>query len=754
MEQLNLNLELQNDKVKKTRAKSAQDKKAKEEAKIAEHNNPEVLATKWRGFIKDAASDLERTRLLAAYESYNRGEIFRDAPTRAFSKAEAMRMYQVAKILNRDKTLKKMVDEMPDNFRLIQTKEAFENFLSLMKREDIVAFDTETTGLDVYADELVGMSFTLPKADIHVYIPVMHDEGEQLDRDYVLAELKPFLTSKHLKKVLHNAKYDFHIMLRYGIRCRGLHMDTQVAMWVLNENEMSYRLKDLGSKYHKYLKIKKENDTFDELFGKNCKFNTVPLQYALAYAAKDTFLTWRLYLFIDEQLNRKGFDGVRSIYYDLENTLVDVSVDMEQTGFCVDFAFAKVYGYKLKRRIDRIEGYLNKIFGDINFNSPAQLSRVFYDELKLPDVSGKRSTDAETLDKLSSQHKGIALFLKYRELSKLFGTYVDKLPQIVKFDKRIHGQFKQNGTVTGRFSSKEPNLQNLPGTARKLFVAPDGWLILGSDFSQIEPRVLAHMSGDKHLMHPYMVGEDLYSTLASQVFKVPIEKCRDGSKYRKMMKTGLLAVMYGTSMWTLSVQLGITVEEAEQFIEDFYIAYPDVEAFIHATWEFVKTNEFVQTMYGRKRRFPGHRQDAIAYDKVVSQICAITGTKKVPLNFWKIDDIPYKLKRQFQDIKKKVERVRRMAVNARIQGTAADIMKRAMINLHEYVTSKGWYTAGTVHDEALLQVSRSITREEITEIENCMIRAASLDVPLKVDVELMERWGEGIKPEKWFASLI
>lgn len=752
--ELILNLEVQKDDEgkKKKRVKSAQDKKAKEEAKIAEHNDPKVLVAKWKSFIAGATSDLERTRLTMAYESYVKLEVVRDAPTRAFSKAEAMRMYLKARDINRDRILRKMVDDIPPNYRLIQTTDQFEELIELFKYEKLVAFDVETTGVDVYNDDLVGMSFTLPKADIHVYIPVQHDEGVQLPIDYVLNGLKTILQDKHLKKVLHNAKFDFHIMRRYGIRCRGLLMDTMVAMWVLNENEMSYRLKDLATKYHKYLGIKKENDTFDELFGKNCKFNTVPLQYALAYGAKDTHITYLLYLFIEEQLSKAHLKGARSIYYELENDLIEVSIEMEQTGFCVDFDFAKKYAGKLSRRINRISKVLLHTFGELNFNSPTQLAKKFYDEMGLPDVSKKRSTDAETLEKLSYHHKGIALLLKYRELTKLHGTYVDKLPHIVKGDQRVHGQFNQSATVTGRYASKEPNLQNLPQEARKLFISPDGWVILGSDFSQIEPRVLAHMANDRNLMQPYLEGSDLYATLASKVFKQPIEKCGDGSKYRKMMKTGLLAVMYGTSMYTLSVQLGISMKEAEQFIEDFYESYPDVEQFIYDTWERAKKNEYVETMFGRKRRFTGHRQDAIAYDRVAKEICEITGTKKVPSDFWKIKEIPYMLKRQFQDVKGKVERVRRMAVNARIQGSAADIMKKAMQRLHDYVITKEWRVAGTVHDEALLYVPLTITKEEVAEIEQCMTGSATLSIPMKVDVEFSLRWGEGVNKNAWFAQ--
>ncbi|MBC9785901.1 DNA polymerase I, partial [Heliobacterium chlorum] len=326
------------------------------------------------------------------------------------------------------------------------------------------------------------------------------------------------------------------------------------------------------------------------------------------------------------------------------------------------------------------------------------------------------------------------------------------LPERIKSDGRIHGSFNQVATVTGRFSSNEPNLQNLPTKARKLMIAPPGKLLIGSDFSQIEPRVLAHISGDKHLQEPYLNGQDLYSTLASRVFKKPIEECSDGSKYRKMMKVGLLAVMYGTSMHTLSSQLEIKVDEAHQFIRDFFRTYPQVHAFIKDTHEFAKENEYVETLYGRKRRFPGHRQKAKVYESLAKQICQILKVDELPLNIWRNNDIPRDLKRKFYDVKGDVESARRQSVNAIIQGTAADVMKRAMLNLHQYCSRRGWALCGTVHDEALMMVDNTVTECDVKEIEACMTSAASLNVPLKVDTEIMRRWGEGVKKGEWFSS--
>ncbi len=717
----------------------------------------QAKATDWEGrwkqlfeqaqFKNNAAKRERADEVKAACEA---GTISMEVTPEKISGVLIETKYKELAQLQREDKIKKLLAAKPDNYKLIQTETQLDQLVKDLDRETVVAFDTETTGVNVYKDELVGMSLTLPLANYHVYIPVKHkDAGPQLRTNYVLNRLKKHLTDPNLGKVLHNAKFDIHILIRYGVRLRGLIHDTMVCMAILNENEPSNALKKLATKYGKYFGFDGESDTFEDLF-KGQTFDEVFLEVALVYAAKDTHLTYKLYEWQRKHLDK--LPDLKKLYDEMENPLVDICVDMEQKGFLIDQEYAQEYGPELKAEIADLEAQLKRHFGEINFNSPVQLAEVFYDQLGLPPSKkrGKeRSTDVKTLKTLKGEHPGIEVLLKYREYTKLLGTYVEALPNIIQADGLLHGSFNQVATVTGRFASREPNLQNLPPRARRLIIAPPGKLILGIDFSQIEPRVLAHCSQDRHFMEPYLKGEDLYSTLAARVFKVPLAECGDGSKYRKAMKVGLLAVMYGTSMWTLAEQLGITVEEAHRFIEDFYREYPQVYAFIKATWEEVKQNEYVTTLYGRKRRFPGHREQAIIYDKLAVQICAITGTPTVPLDYWTRGDIPRDLKRKFVAVKGDVERVRRMAVNARVQGTAADIMKRALINLYNYCKPKGWAVNGTVHDEALLVVDKNIKLDEVAELEACMIHATKLDVPIKVDTEVMARWGDGIKKEEY-----
>ncbi|MED4619562.1 DNA polymerase A family protein, partial [Priestia megaterium] len=362
--------------------------------------------------------------------------------------------------------------------------------------------------------------------------------------------------------------------------------------------------------------------------------------------------------------------------------------------------------------------------------SSQQLQAVLYDKMKLEDVSGKRSADAKTLKKLAKKEPRINLILEYREINKLLTTYIEPLPQKVRPDtKRLTGNFSQSSTVTGRFSSNKPNLQNLPQKARHLFKAPEGFLIYGIDYSQIEPRTLASMSEDKGLRHPYIVGEDLYATLASNTFGLPYEACleRDDETWRKsglpkhprkMMKVGLLASMYGISVPSLGESLGISVAEAQKFMDDFYKAYPRMTAWMDEVVQFAEENGYVLTLHGRKRRFIGFKETARHYHAYVRKISSLIGRKLEDSdNIWYLE-IPRALKQAFWKVKKEYSRVARQAVNAVIQGSASEIMKIAMIKVREYLkTKKDWKMLATIHDELLFEIPVTATKEEILELE-------------------------------------
>lgn len=671
------------------------------------------LEADWKRIFASKLTDSDRRKLEEVKEAMEAGKIARsDADKytktgrpKAFSKAEALRLWARLQEMKKAEILREMVANTPDNYRLITTEEQIEKLYNDLQSEPIIALDTETTGLDVYRDEIVGISITLPNHDYHVYIPVAHDEGEQLPRSFVLEVLRDVLESEEIAKVLHNAKFDIHMFLRHGVRLRGLRWDTQVAMHLLNENEESFALKDLATKY-----LKVPADTYETLFGK-APFNTISLDVALVYAAKDTDLTWQLYQFQQKHFDR--LPKLRKIYEKIENPIINVSVEMERAGFVIDEEYARKLADELRAELAEIEGELRKTLGDINFNSPVQLSNVLYKRLKLGKYlpkDEKQSTEAKVLKKLAPHHEGVALLLKYREKSKLLGTYFEALPKQIKPDGRIHGEFNQTNTVTGRFASSNPNLQNIPKYARKMFVAPPGMVLLSGDFSQQEPRLLAHFSQEPVLIEAYRAGKDLYSAAASEMFGVPIEECGDGSRYRKMMKTAILAIIYGTSPKTIAQQLGITQAEAENFIAKFFAKYPRVKKWMDGNIRFARKYGYVEMLGGRKRRLP-HIKSRDKWERM---------------------------------------RAERQCTNAIIQGSAAIQTKLTMIELSKLCKRKGWQMALTVHDEIGVYAPETITLEDVREFESVMLNTVKLRVPNKTDIEISRRWGEGKTIREWF----
>lgn len=726
------------------------------------------------GILQSKLTDNDKRKLLGVKKAIETGELGVGVESlKKFTKAHALRLYKELQELRREQIIADMIKNKPSNYLLVSNELELARIVQLLKDEKLVALDTETTGVDVHGKDItVGISMSLDKANIHFYIPYRHLEKilvgteitisgreihvyedrfikNQLEPIRVFRALKPFLENPELKKVLHNAKFDFHMLRKDGIQVRGLLMDTMVAMHILTENEISYALKNLASKYGKNFGFDDKSNTYEELFGKG-GFEFTPLDIGHIYACKDTHLTLEFYKWIDSHLKKRP--ELWEVYYKIEQETTLVCIEMEKNGFAIDFEYAKKYKQELMIQVEDLGERLKRELGDINLNSNQQLAEVLYDKLGLEDISKERKVDADTLKILSVDCVALKVLLEYRELNKLLSTYIEPLPQKVGNDGRLHGEFKQSGTATGRFSSSNPNLQNLPYPARGLIVAPAGKIIIGIDYSQIEPRVLSHISGDKHLQEPYLTGKDLYSTLASRVFKVPIGECGDGTKYRKMMKTGLLAVMYGTSTFTLSKQLDISVEEAEIFINDFMDTYPDVAKFIEDTHKKADTSGYVQTLKGRKRRFIGHKAIATEYHRITKKIERILG--RPFKNIWQEHRVPRELKMQYWGVAKQYGRVSRQSVNAVIQGTSADIMKMAMINLYNHLKTKGgeWLLLGTIHDEVLIEIPVTATPAEIEELENIMKSALPISVPYKVDTEVSARWGSGVPKAKWIEA--
>lgn len=714
------------------------------------------------GILQSKLTPADEKKLLQVREAINSGEIPAGVDDmKKFTKAHALRLYSILAESRKGETIRKMIEEIPENYHLINEESEFERLLMHMRYEEEMAIDTETTGLE-YADRICGISITLPNADYHVYIPVRHTEGKQLPAEYVFRKLKPFLEDEKYKWIFFNAKFDVHMFIKEGIRVKNIFFDGYVAMKLLSEAEKSYSLKNLSTKYGPHFGFEDRSATYEELFGRG-GFQDTPFEYkggpgiGTVYACKDTHLTYRFYKhFIMVHFDR--LPRLKELYFGIEQPITKICVDMEQNGLLIDLDYSKAYADQLRIEIQGLEESLLETFGDVNLNSPSQLSTRLYDDMNLPDVSKKRSTDAKTLKILSSHHSGIKDLLKYRELTKLLSTYIDPLPQLVwPRDKRLHGSFNQVLAETGRFSSSGPNLQNLPYEARKMVVPAAGKVIVGSDYSQIEPRILGHLTGDPSLIAAYTEDKDLYIEMAMKVFKLEREFCVDKAydptntfQPRKAVKAVLLGIMYGMGSKSLAENVGVSVAQADQIIEDFFMEYPAVRVWIDESIKFAEENEYIETMFGRKRRFPGFRQIAAEYHGVVNEIKDRIG--ELPKNIWQAE-IPYSLKQRYWNVAGKYNAVCRKVVNTRIQGSAADIMKKAMIEADLVVKKYEWMMIATIHDEILFEVPVSVTLQQIQELEAAMLEVVSLSLPMKVDTAFMpERWGVEIGKSEWFGG--
>lgn len=733
-----------------------------------------------KGIFQTKLSDSDKKKLLEVKEATESGEIPTGVESlKKYTKTHALRMYKELQLVRREAIIEELMAHMPSNYHLINEIEPFEKLLRDLWQEDEFAIDTETTGLNYFhtyeapVDKIVGISISLPKADYHVYIPINHTSGKQLPEKYVLDGLKPILEEPSIKKILFNAKFDIHMLRRHGLHLKGFWFDGFIGMKLLNEGEESYKLKSLATKYGKFFGFNDPSQTYEELFGdggyQDAEFERDGKPWiGTYYPCKDTHLTYKFYKdFVMKHFER--LPKIKRLYFEIEKPILEVCVDMEQHGFLLDAEFSKEYENELAKEIDILKIELETYFGDINLNSPAQLSALLYDELKLPDVSKKRSTDAKTLKKLAKYHKGVETLLKYRDLNKLLTTYIEPLPlKVCMDDGRLHGTFNQVDTATGRFASRSPNLQNLPYTARKMIVAPKGKVIIGIDFSQVEPRVLSHMANDAVMIDAYVHGRDLYKEMAMRVFNLEEQYCVDGAydpthtfKPRKRIKAVLLGIMYGMGTYTLAERIESTEEEAEAIIKDFFETYPAVKKFIDETHAEAERQEFVETMFGRKRRFVGHRQIAKRYHAVCKRIDEIAGYHVENISKFLREDrkrdyeerlVPYSVVREYYEVSGQFGVVERQSVNTKIQGSSADIMKKAMIRVYEVCKKYGYKILATVHDEVLIEVDENITLEQVEELENAMLGAVELRVPLKCDTDFMYRWGVLVSKSEWFAG--
>ena len=725
-----------------------------------------------------------------------------------------------------------------DKIELVTDPNRIEEYLHNTLKNGILAVDTETNGLDRIDGKIAGICLYTP-GEKGIYIPVGHVSymTNQPLKDNVAREtMENFFkvcNEHNVKYILHNAKFDMHILYwMIGVKIVP-YWDTLIAGQLLNENE-PHGLKVLYQKYCVRADEEQQVAKFNTLFN-GIEFNSIPPSVGYMYAAFDPIMTYELYKFQEQYLDkevgqycyRKGLERVADVFREIEMPLIEVVFDMEVQGVDIDTELAKElkdkYTYYMNLAVDNFKAQIielevagafdelrvkhpdkfNKIseLGDININiaSNAQLVILFYDVLKLDPPKGQRSVGEEQLKQL--HHPLVDCILEYRGMSKLLSTYIEAIPNhIAKKDGKLHANFNQYGAKTGRFSSSDPNLQNIPSKTKKLsdgtvidaghdirqmFIAGEGNVIIGGDFSQQEPRCLAHMSQDENMINAYLHGKDLYATIASKLYNKPYEECKEfrpdgtvnpeGKQRRSSVKPILLGIMYGRGVNSIAEQMNITKEEAQQVINDFYKQFPKVKEFVEFAQENARTYGFVETAWGRKRRLPNMQLDPI---EITIENPNLISTFN-PLDFSSTentevsDEVYYKYLRLMnraygREAKEKVKQqakaegyklvdnggyiadAQRQCVNSIIQGSAADMTKIAMIQIHrnKRLRELGYKLIIPVHDEVLGVCPRENAKEVRDILEYIMVHVVDgkFEIPMKTDIECTYRWyGEGIE---------
>ncbi|WP_456412091.1 DNA polymerase I [Thiolapillus sp.] len=600
------------------------------------------------------------------------------------------------------------------HYEIVLEKRDFECWLKQLHQADLFAFDTETTSLDYMQAELVGLSFCIEPGKA-AYVPMVHSypgAPRQLDRDWVLAKIKPLLEDARREKVGQNLKYDMSIVARYGVDLQGIRFDTMLESYVLDSTATRHDMDSLAKKY-----LNLETVSFTDIAGKGAKqltFDQIDLEQAGPYAAEDADITLRLHQALWPQLQQ--LDGLRKVYEEIEMPLVPVLSRMERTGVRIDTDLLQQQSRELAEKLHALEQRAYEIAGHaFNLGSPKQIGHIFFEELGMEVVKktpkGAPSTSEEVLQILADKGEELpAVILEHRGLAKLKNTYVDKLPEMRDPETgRVHTSYHQAVAATGRLSSSDPNLQNIPVRTeegrriRKAFVAEPGFVMLAADYSQIELRIMAHLSGDEGLLRAFSEGLDIHRATAAEVFgaKSPEAVTDEQRRRAKAINFGLI---YGMSAFGLAKQLGIGRQEAQEYVELYFNRYPGVKEFMDRTREQAHEDGFVETLFGRRLYLP--------------EINSRNGMRRAAAE--------------------------RTAINAPMQGTAADIIKRAMIRMDAWLQEQRLpvHMVMQVHDELVFEVKSEEVPPMGEAIRKIMEDAAELKVPLVVDVGIGDNWEE------------
>ncbi|OVZ88460.1 DNA polymerase I [Yersinia frederiksenii] len=630
----------------------------------------------------------------------------KDRPTaqtnnRAFVTAEPVAAAEVTAVLSQE------------NYQTILDEKSLADWIERLKKAEVFAFDTETDGLDTLSSNLIGFSFAVAPGEA-AYLPVAHDYLDapaQLDRDWVLAQLKPLLEDDKALKVGQNLKFDQSMLARYGINLRGIAFDTMLESYVLDSVAGRHDMDSLAERYLNHKTI-----TFEEIAGKGknqLTFNQIALEQAGPYAAEDADVTLQLHLVLWPKLQQS--EGLKRVFQEIEMPLLPVLSRIERTGVLIDQNILAAHSKELTIRLDELEKQAHELAEEpFNLASPKQLQVILYEKQKLPILKktpgGAASTNEEVLAELALDYPLPKVILEYRGLAKLKSTYTDKLPLMINpVSGRVHTSYHQAVTATGRLSSRDPNLQNIPvrneegRRIRQAFIAPKGYRIMAADYSQIELRIMAHLSQDKGLLAAFAAGKDIHRATAAEVFGLPLEKVTN--EQRRSAKAINFGLIYGMSAFGLARQLNIPRGEAQRYMDLYFERYPGVLEYMERTRKQAADQGYVTTLDGRRLYLPDiHSRNA---------------TRR--------------------------KAAEREAINAPMQGTAADIIKRAMIAVDAWLQQEPEPKVRVimqVHDELVFEVHESVLESAEQKVRELMEQSMQLAVPLKVDVGVGDNWDQ------------
>ena len=598
------------------------------------------------------------------------------------------------------------------DYQVVLDEASLTSWLQRLNDADYFAFDTETTSLNYMDAEIVGVSFAVSPHQA-AYIPLRHDylgAPEQLDRDLVLVKMRPLLENARKAKLGQNLKYDAHVLNNHGIQLRGIKHDTMLESYVLNSVATRHNMDALAQTY-----LNRNTIHYEDIAGKGAKqipFSQVDIEQATPYAAEDADITLQLHQHLWPKLQQ--LPGLANVYQNIEIALLPVLVTMEENGVLVDSQFLLQQSKQLQQQILALQKQAYEL-ADKSFNlgSPKQIQEILYDKMELPILKktpkGQPSTAESVLEELAIDYPLPRIILEHRSLSKLKSTYTDSLPeQVNRRSGRVHTSYRQAVAATGRLSSSAPNLQNIPIRSelgrkiRQAFIAAPGNQLIAADYSQIELRIMAHLSEDQHLLTAFSEGADIHRSTAAEVFAVELDKV--STDQRRSAKAINFGLIYGMSAFGLAKQLGISRKDAQNYIDLYFARYPGVKRYMDETRQIASEQGYVETLFGRRLYLP----------EIKSRNAQ---------------------RRQYAE---------RTAINAPMQGTAADIIKRAMITLHDWISdsNQSIQMIMQVHDELVFELPESEIESSLTVIREQMTNAAQLKVPLIVDIGVGGNWDD------------